>query len=44
MHWGYVIAGYAIIFSGLGAYVAAVLFRGRELSKRVPQDRRRFLE
>lgn len=44
MHWGFVIAGYLIIFSGLGVYIGAVLLRGRELSKRVPQDRRRFLD
>ena len=44
MHWEYVIAGYLIVFSGLGAYIASILIRGRELSKRVPEDRRRFLD
>ncbi len=44
MHWGYVIAGYLIVFAGLGAYTASILLRGRELSKRVPEDRRRFLD
>lgn len=44
MHWSYVIAGYAFVFAGLAAYVAHVLYRGRELSKRVPEDRRRFLD
>ncbi len=44
MHWEFVIAGYVIILGGLGAYVASVLHRGRELTKRVPEDRRRFLD
>lgn len=44
MHWGFVIAGYLLVFGGLAAYVASVLVRARELSKRVPPDRRRFLD
>ncbi len=44
MHWEFVIVGYLIVFGGLAAYVAAVLLRGRELSKHVPEDRRRFLD
>ncbi len=44
MHWGFVIVGYLVVFGGLGAYIASVLYRGRELSKRVPEDRRRFLD
>ena len=44
MHWEFVIAGYLIVLGGLGAYVAAVLLRGRQLSKQVPEDRRRFLD
>ncbi|MGI9595044.1 MAG: hypothetical protein ACR2QK_02725 [Acidimicrobiales bacterium] len=44
MHWGFVITGYAIVLTGLAVYIAFVLHRGRELSKRVPEDRRRFLD
>ncbi|MGB5759209.1 MAG: hypothetical protein WBM50_20015 [Acidimicrobiales bacterium] len=44
MHWGFVIAGYLIVFAGLAVYTASVLFRGRELSKQVPEERRRFLD
>ena len=44
MHWEFVIAGYVLVLGGLGAYVAWVLVRGRELSRRVPEDRRRFLD
>ncbi len=44
MHWQFVIVGYLIVFGGLAAYVVAVLQRGRALSKRVPEDRRRFLD
>ncbi len=44
MHWGFVIAGYAITFTGLGLYTASVLLRGRRLSKMVPEEKRRFLD
>lgn len=44
MHWGYVIVGYLIVLGGLGAYIASVLHRGRQLTKRVPEDRRRYLD
>ena len=39
--WGYVVAGWTIIILGVAAYALAVLLKGRQLSKRVaPQDRR----
>lgn len=44
MHWSFVIAGYLIVFVSLGVYIAFLLYRGRELSKRVPEDRRRYLD
>ena len=44
MHWGFVIGGYLVTFAGLAAYVAAVLHRGRALSRQVPEERRRFLD
>ena len=44
MHWGFVIAGYVIVFTTLAAYISWVLFRGRELTKRVPPERRRYLD
>jgi len=44
MHWEFVIAGYLIVFGGLGVYAALLLNRGRQLSKRVPESRRRFLD
>ncbi len=44
MHWNFVIAGYLIVFIGLAVYIASVLLRSRELSKQVPEDRRRFLD
>ena len=42
MNEGYVIAGYAVTFLGLGGYALWVLTRGRRLSARVPADRRRW--
>lgn len=44
MHWGFVIVGYTIVFAGLGLYAATLIHRGRQLSKRVPEGRRRFLD
>jgi hypothetical protein len=44
MHWGYVIAGWSIVFAGTAVYAAAIVRRGRRLSERVPEDRRRFLD
>ena len=39
--WGYVIAGYVLVFVALFAYVLWVVVRGRNLSKQVrPEDRR----
>jgi hypothetical protein len=40
---GYVVAGYLITFLGIGTYAAWVLIRGRRLSARVPEERRRWL-
>ena len=44
MHWGYVIIGWSIVFAGTAAYAAAVVQRGRRLSDRVPEEKRRFLD
>lgn len=44
MHWGYVIAGYLIVFSGLAVYISTLLVKGKRLSARVPEERRRFLD
>ena len=40
---GYVVAGYAITFLGLGAYAGWILIRGRRLSAKVPEERRRWM-
>jgi hypothetical protein len=44
MNWQYVIPGYVFVFAGIGLYTAWVLYRGRALSKRVPPEKRRFLD
>lgn len=44
MYWGFVAAGYSIVFLGLGLYSAALIRKGRSLAKRVPPERRRFLD
>ncbi|MGH1493280.1 MAG: hypothetical protein ACRBK7_28430 [Acidimicrobiales bacterium] len=44
MHWGYVIVGYLIVFGGLAAYITMLMVKAKELSARVPEDRRRFLD
>jgi hypothetical protein len=40
---GYVIAGYALVFGTIGAYVTRLLLRGRALSKDVPPESRRWM-
>jgi len=40
---GYVVAGYVITFLGLGAYAGWILTRGRHLSAKVPEERRRWM-
>ena len=44
MHWQYVIPGYLFVFVGLALYTVAVLKRGRTLSRRLPAEKRRFLD
>jgi hypothetical protein len=41
--WGYVIAGYVVTLGGLAAYVLRTLLRGRQLSKQVPPEARRWM-
>jgi len=40
---GYIIAAWAITFGSVAAYAAAVIRRGRRLSKVVPADQRRWM-
>lgn len=40
---GYIVAAWAITFGSIGVYAAAVIRRGRRLSKLVPSDRRRWM-
>lgn len=44
MYWSYVIAGYGFVFAGIGLYTGYVLRQGRALSKKLPPERRRFLD
>lgn len=44
MHWEFVIVGYLGVFGALGTYAAYLINRGKQLSKQVPEDRRRFLD
>ncbi len=44
MHWEFVTAGYIIVLSGLALYTAWVVHRGRQLSRQVPQGRRRYFD
>jgi hypothetical protein len=41
--WVYVIAGWGISAVAIVGYAAAVIVRGRALSRRVPPDRRRWM-
>ena len=44
MYWNYVIAGYGFVFTGIALYTAWLLRQGRALSKKLPPERRRFLD
>ena len=44
MHWQYVIVGYLLVFTAVAAYALAVVRQGRTLSRRVPPEKRRFLD
>ncbi len=44
MHWQYVVPGYLFVFGSLALYTVAVLRRGRSLSRRLPPEKRRFLD
>lgn len=39
----YIVAAWAVTFGGVAAYAAAVIRRGRRLSKIVPPERRRWM-
>lgn len=41
--WVYVGVTWVATFGVIGGYAVAVIRRGRELSKRVPEDRRRWM-
>jgi hypothetical protein len=40
---GYIIAAWGITFGAVGVYAAAVIRRGRRLSKVVPPEQRRWM-
>ncbi len=44
MGWQYVVPGYLIVFGTLAVYTLVLLRRGRTLSRRLPQEKRRFLD
>ena len=41
--WGYITVAWVVTFSVLGLYSAWILRRGRELSRDVPEDQRRWM-
>ncbi len=41
--WGYVTAGYVIVFAVLIAYAVRLVVRGRSLSRQVPPEDRRWM-
>lgn len=44
MHWQYVIPGYVIVFAGLGVYTASLMSRLRSAARKIPEEKRAFLE
>jgi hypothetical protein len=41
--WYYVIASWVVVLGGLGGYAATVLRKGRALSTKVPEEKRRWM-
>jgi hypothetical protein len=44
MYWSYVIGGYGFVAIGLALYTGYLMRQGRVLSKKLPAERRRFLD
>ncbi len=44
MHWGFVIVGYAVVFGAIAVYAATLVIAGRSLSRKLPNERRRYLD
>jgi hypothetical protein len=42
-HWGYILGAWAVAVVAIGGYAIAVLRRGRQLSRRVPPEKRRWM-
>lgn len=42
-NWGYIIIGWGVTGGALGLYSSRLLLRGRALSRRVPEERRRWM-
>ncbi|CAN5844492.1 hypothetical protein BH24ACT3_BH24ACT3_08820 [soil metagenome] len=42
-HWGYITAGYVIVFVTLALYALRTVARGRRLAQRLPPERRRWM-
>ena len=42
-HVGYLVAGWSVTVAAVVAYAGWVLLRGRSLSRRVPENRRRWM-
>ncbi len=40
MHWGYVIAGWSISLTAIASYAFFVIYKGRMLISKVPEERR----
>jgi len=40
---GYVLAGYLLVFGGVGAYALRLILRGRALTRRLPPEDRRWM-
>ncbi len=40
---GYIVLAWVVTFGGVGGYAAAIIRRGRVLSREVPPERRRWM-
>jgi hypothetical protein len=41
-HLPYILVGWGIVLAALGGYAARLVIRGRQLSRQVPPERRRW--
>jgi hypothetical protein len=43
-NWGYIVLGWSVTGAALAAYAMRLVTRGRSLTRRVPEEKRRWMQ